>query len=107
MIDIQIIRDTPELVAEKSAQKGYPVDVQAILQLDKQRKEALLVVEELRAKRNEIAGRMKGSKPSESDIAEGKNVKEQLTQLETSLKQTEEDLLVLLKKVVNLFLNHY
>lgn len=102
MIDIQIIRDTPDLVSEKSAQKGHPVNVQAILQLDKQRKEALVVVEELRAKRNEIAGRMKGSKPSESDIAEGKNVKKQLLQLETSLKQTEEDLLVLLKKVPNI-----
>lgn len=102
MIDIQIIRDTPELVAQKSAQKGYPVDTTAILQLDKQRKELLAVVEALRAKRNEVASRMKGSKPSEEDISEGKRIKLELAEHENVLKKTEEELTALLKKVPNM-----
>lgn len=102
MIDIQIIRDSPELVAEKSAQKGYPVDVNKILELDTQRKEVLATVETLRAKRNEIAGRMKGGKPSEEDIAEGKQIKLELAEHEGFLKTAEDDLLTLLKQVPNM-----
>lgn len=105
MIDIQILRDNPKLVAEKSAQKGYPIDAEAILKLDSKRKDLLLEVEQLRAKRNEIAGRMKGGKPSDADIAEGKQVKEELTGHEDSLRKVETELLALMKLVPNMPLN--
>ena len=38
MIDIQYIRDNPEIVKEKSKQKGYPVDIDELLRLDIERK---------------------------------------------------------------------
>ena len=102
MIDIQIIRDNPQLVAEKSKQKGYPVDVDALLAADKKRKDLLVVVEDLRAKRNEVASRMKGGKPSDADIAEGKKIKEDLAGHEESLRTVETELTDLLKKVPNM-----
>lgn len=34
MIDIQFIRDNPDLVAQKSVQKGYAVDIPHLLELD-------------------------------------------------------------------------
>ena len=34
MLDIQFIRDNPELVAEKSKHKGYDVDIQQLLGFD-------------------------------------------------------------------------
>jgi seryl-tRNA synthetase len=38
MLDIQFIRDNPDLVSEKSIQKGYVVDIPQLLELDGQRK---------------------------------------------------------------------
>ena len=42
MLDIQFIRDNPEVVKTKSAQKGYDIDVQALLELDRQRRSCRL-----------------------------------------------------------------
>lgn len=102
MIDIQFIRDNPDEVTKKSAQKGYPVDARQILELDTARKEHLSTVEELRAKRNEISSRMKGGKPSDDDIAEGKLVKLELAEREEYLRAAEEALNIELKKVPNM-----
>src|ERR1039458_9665993 len=55
MLDIQFIRDNPELVAEKSKQKGYDVDVQQLLGFDTERRELLKQVEDLRRQRNEVS----------------------------------------------------
>ena len=33
MLDIQFIRDNPDAVAKKAAQKGYPIDVKRLLEL--------------------------------------------------------------------------
>ena len=106
MIDIQILRDNPDLVAEKSKQKGYEVDVPKILELDKSRRELLQVVEALRAKRNEITERMKqsvgGGKPDQALIEEGKNLKIELAEKENYLNSIEQNLTQLLKQVPNM-----
>ena len=85
MIDIQFVRDHPEVVKEKSKQKGYEVDVDALLELDTSRKEILTQVENLRAKRNEIASSMKGGRPDEATVSKGKQIKSELTDLEEKL----------------------
>lgn len=102
MIDIQLIRDNPELVAEKSQQKGYTIDVAKLLELDGQRKELLSVVEELRQKRNENSDKMKGGKPEQSLIDEGKQIKIELLERETYLNEVEAEWLELLKTVPNM-----
>jgi seryl-tRNA synthetase len=38
MIDIQFVRDNPELVTQKSKQKGYEVDIKRLLELDTETK---------------------------------------------------------------------
>ena len=45
MIDIQILRENPELVAKKSLLKGYKIDVDQIVGFDKERLELLNKVE--------------------------------------------------------------
>lgn len=102
MIDIQIIRDNPELVKEKSKQKGYDVDIDRVLELDKERKELLLTVESLRARRNEIAESMKDGKPDDQAVVEGKRIKVELAEREGYLNETEQEWLDLLKKVPNM-----
>ena len=61
MLDIQFIRDNSELVAEKAKQKGYPVDIAKLLQLDAERRELLATVESLRQKRNETAAKIQSA----------------------------------------------
>lgn len=102
MIDIQFVRDNPELVKEKSAQKGYTVDIDALLAIDEERKVLLSQVEILRQRRNEIAASMKGGKPSQELIDEGKQIKVELADREQLLAQADEEWLTLLKKVPNM-----
>ena len=102
MIDIQLVRDNPELVKTKSSQKGYEVDIDRLLELDGQRRELLGQVETLRQRRNENADKMKGGKPEQSLIDEGKQIKIELAEREDYLSKTEEQWLELLSSIPNL-----
>jgi seryl-tRNA synthetase len=111
MLDIQFIRDNPELVQEKSKQKGYGVDVSKLLQVDTDRRELLTAVEALRARRNENSGKMKtslasqngqGGKPEQSLIDEGKQIKIELNERETYLQDLDAEYAALLKAVPNM-----
>lgn len=90
MLDIQFIRDNPELVTEKSKQKGYEVDIPALLELDAERRTRQTQIDELRRRRNEQANELKNQRPTEEQIAAGRQLKEELAGLETDLKQIEE-----------------
>lgn len=102
MIDIQIIRDNPELVAEKSKQKGYDVDITQLLGFDEKRRELQGQVDTLRQERNEIATSMKGQKPSDEMVAKGREVKDKLANLEHQLSSIEQEFFTLLKTVPNM-----
>lgn len=102
MLDIQFIRDNPDLVREKSKQKGYDIDVQQLLTLDTERRTRLTQIEELRRRRNEQADAAKGARPTEDQIASGKQLKTELAQLETDLKVIDDQYAPLLKSVPNM-----
>ena len=103
MLDIQFIRDNPDVVKEKSKQKGFKVDVDKLLGLDGERKNLLLQVEELRAKRNNITERIKKSgKPDQKLIDEGKQIKVQLAEREKYFNETNDKWSSLLKQVPNM-----
>ena len=106
MLDIQFIRDNPELVKEKSAQKTYPVDVDRLLQLDTERRATLTQLDELRARRNANAADMKGGKPSEDQIAAGKQLKEDIAAIEATLATINDVYEPLLKAVPNMPLDY-
>lgn len=102
MIDIQFIRDNAELVAEKSRQKGYDIDVEQLLGFDKERRELQGQVDTLRQERNEIAASMKGQKPSDEQVAKGREVKDKLGSLEHQLASIDKEFIVLLNRVPNM-----
>ena len=80
MLDVNFIRENLDLVEKSTKEKGYKIDVKEVLKLDDERKAILVEVEALRAKRNEIAGKMKGGKPAPELIAEGRKIKEELAE---------------------------
>lgn len=103
MIDIKIFRDNPELVAQASANKGYPIDKTKLIALDQNRIALLQQIEELRAQRNELASAAKsGGKPTPEQIEQGKELKVKLAALETQAEAVEAEFSVLFKKVANL-----
>jgi seryl-tRNA synthetase len=102
MLDIQFIRDNPDLVAEKARQKGYNIDVTQLLGFDKERRELLNQVEVLRKRRNEIASANKGQKPSDEQVEEGRKIKDELADLDPKLDSISLEFNELLKYVPNM-----
>ncbi|MBQ6510795.1 serine--tRNA ligase [Candidatus Saccharibacteria bacterium] len=89
MLDINFIRNNQKKVADSAREKGYDVNVNHVIKLDDQRKTLLQTVEEKRRRRNEIANQMKGGKPSPELIKEGKDIKTELSGLESELSELE------------------
>jgi seryl-tRNA synthetase len=102
MLDIQFIRDSPDEVATKSAQKGYKVDIQAILDQDSKKRQLITRIEEIRSQRNVLAAELKQGKPSAEQVDKGKRLKEEISVLEKQLQPIEADLDTLLKQVPNM-----
>lgn len=102
MLDIRFIRDNAQRVAEASAQKGYKVDIEKLLQLDGERRDLLSQAETLRRERNELAEAAKGGRPSDDQIAAGKQLKEELAVLEEKLNSLESDFSILLESIPNI-----
>ncbi len=102
MLDIKYIRENKELVQKSAELKGYKVSIDDLLKVDDERRELQKRVDDLRQKRNEISSQMKGGKPDQSLIDEGKAVKEQLAGIEDGLKSLEDSLTTTLKDVPNI-----
>lgn len=105
MLDIQFIRDNPELVQKKSEQKGYKIDIRELLEADGERRSKLTQIEELRARRNALTAAMKGQKPTEEQLATGKGLKEELSNRELELRTVEEKFDMQLRAVPNMALD--
>src|SRR3989344_1169524 len=102
MLDIRYIRENAKLVAEKSKQKGFEVDIKKLLELDSQKRKLLGGTESIRAERNQVTEAAKGQKPSDKQVAKGKELKEKLAKLEAELEPVEKELTILLNAVPNM-----
>lgn len=102
MLDIKFIRQNPDSVQENARRKGYDVSISQLLTLDDERRELSQRVDELRERRNANAAKMKGGKPEQSVIDEGKQIKIELAEQEKYLTQLEAETLTLQKTVPNM-----
>ncbi len=104
MLDIRYIRENADLVQENARRKKYDVDIAELLKLDTERRELSQKVDELRERRNANAAKMKGGRPEQSLIDEGKQIKVELAEQEGYLMNLEAEVLALQKKVPNMAL---
>ena len=104
MLDIRYIRENAQDVQENARRKGYDVNVDEMLRLDKSKRQLQQQADELRNRRNDISSHMKDGKPTPEQIAEGKEVKGQLTDVEAALKEADTNFTELLKKIPNMAL---
>lgn len=105
MLDIQFIRDHRDLVQDSATKKNISVDIDQLLELDAERRTRLTQVEELRARRNVQAGETKGQRPTDEQIAIGKQLKDEIAAREADLQTIEEQYLTLMKQVPNIALD--
>lgn len=102
MLDIKFIRDNPDRVQQNARNKGYEVDINNLLSLDDDRRNLQQQVDKLREKRNQNAAKMKGGKPEQGLIDEGKQIKIELAEREGYLKNVDDQYVELLKRVPNM-----
>lgn len=103
MIDITYIRDHPDEVKQSAEHKNIAVDIDKLLKIDGKRRKLMTELDDLRQKRNEIASKMKGGKPEQSLIEQGRDTKEQIAKLEVDFEPIDSEYSQLLADVPNLF----
>ncbi len=98
MLDIKFIRDNLELVKEAAKNKNRDVDWDGLLRLDDKRRELIGQVETLRSERNTLS---RTQKPELNDQKRGKEIKQELKNLEEELRDVEEKFGLLMLTVPN------
>lgn len=95
MIDINFVRENSDEVKRKVASKNFdPKIVDEVLKLDEKRRKLIGEIEDIRAKRNEVA--------KEKDIEKGKKIKKELQDLEPKVQEAEKEFLEKLSQIPNL-----
>lgn len=106
MLDLALIRNHPDIVKEAARVKDNPIDIDYLLEVDRQVLELQRRVEEARAEQNTISKRIReaGQDKAQRDalIAEGKRLAGQIKAMEPLLHELEETRQQLLYLVPNI-----
>src|SRR5258708_27672422 len=106
MLDLAFIRNQPDIVKEAARVKYNPIDIDCLLEVDRQVLELQRQVEEARAEQNRISKRIpeagKDKAQCNALIAEGKLLAEQIKAMEPLVHELEETRQQLLYLVPNI-----
>lgn len=106
MLDINLIRENPELVRQALRKRQMdPSPIDTILELDKQRRELIQKSESLKAERNRVSkeiGKMKDPAERQAKIEAMRAVGDQIAQLDERLRQVEGDLYQVMSTLPNI-----
>jgi seryl-tRNA synthetase len=97
MLDINFIRENPDIVKNACENKNIKVDVDRILELDKQKRQLMQETESFKAEQNKIS--RSGDK---SLIEQAKEIKVKIKDLEPKLEELEKELQPLLLTLPNI-----
>jgi seryl-tRNA synthetase len=106
MLDIRFVRENTESVMKAMRDRGFDFSLDAFLQEEKERRELLLKVEELRNRRNVVSdeiGRLKKEKKdAAAQLEEMKGVSAAIKELDESLRELDERTTSFLLEVPNI-----
>lgn len=103
MIDMKVIRESPELVQKALKQRGIAFDLDPLVKLDKQHRNLLQQFEELRAKHNQMSKQIgKGGGDKQQLIAQMRQIGDEIPSLQQEVNQTKSKLEVLLLELPNI-----
>ena len=100
MIDLKILRENPEAIQMAAMNKGVTIDTAHILEIDRKYRELTQEVQKLQEERNAFNKDIKG-KPTDEQIAKGKELKERIEKVDNSLGAVKEELDIELAKIPN------
>ncbi|MEA4860319.1 MAG: serine--tRNA ligase, partial [Sphaerochaeta sp.] len=104
MIDLKELKERRDEIAKNIEVRNMRVDIDLIIALQQRRSDLLQEVENLRARRNENAQKMKGKLDAETRavlISEGKALKESIAASEASLNEVEQEYQLLARTIPN------
>ncbi len=105
VLDIRMIRDDPEGVAQKLARRGTPVDLAPVLDADAERRRLIQEAEQLRERQNQASKDIAAAKKSGGDasalLAEMKALAERQKAAAEAAKAADEALTALLLTIPN------
>ena len=94
MFDIRLLRSDPDAVKTAMKNRRADVDIDAILEIDGQRRTSIYELEQLRARQNKagetIAASKRAGENADDAIAEMKSIKEQIAALEEQVRLVDE-----------------
>ena len=103
MIDIKVIRESPELVRKALEQRGVTFDLDSLVKLDTQHRNLLQQFEELRAKHNQMSKQIgKGGGDKQELIAQMRQIGDEISSLQQEVNQTRTKLEALLLELPNM-----
>jgi len=96
MLDIKMVSANPEKVAAALAKRGPKISLDYFCQLDKERKNILVKVEEMKARRNtaskEIGRKKQAGEDATEIMAEMRHLGDEIAALDSRLKEVEDNL---------------
>ena len=106
MLDIRLIRENPDLLDRALARRGKPAMAEAVVALDRERRQMQTSWQEMQARRNEASKQIGAVKKSGGDaqalMDEVSALKVKMAELEEAEKQTAADLELLLLGIPNI-----
>ncbi len=95
MLDIQLIRRDPEYVAQALAKREYYVDFTAFIESDRERREHMTELEQMKAKRNRLSATIPQLKKAGEDatvvLVELKQLSDQIKDMDEVLAKMDEE----------------
>ena len=104
MIDLELLRKNPEVVKEEIKKRGIKLDVNADIELEKERRNLIFRGDELRSKKNDaskIIPKLKGAE-KEKIIADMKQLNNDLKKIEVELNKIEKKFFLHLSNYPNI-----
>ena len=98
MLDIKFIRQNEQKVREAIRNRGFKVDLDDLMKLDKQRRELIQQTEKLKSELNNISK----EKPDQATIKRAKDIKGKIKKTDKELTVLEEKYQQLMRKVPNI-----
>ena len=104
MIDLRELKERKSEILANIKARNMKINLDEIIELQERRSALLQQTEALRASRNENAAKMKGRLDNDARallIQEGKNLKDQIAEIEAELRAVEEEYLRLGRTIPN------
>ncbi|MBQ7794192.1 MAG: serine--tRNA ligase [Clostridia bacterium] len=106
MLDIKILRNEPEKIIEALKNRNNDLDISPAIELDKQRREILYKVEQMKASQNEITKKIpamkKAGENTDAVFAEMKQLSNEIKELDSKVSAIDEELNSFMLRIPNI-----